>query len=96
MLTEEEVAAEIVMARAVHGSFPKDMVRSFVLLSEEVGEVARAVAEVTRLPRHNELRPTHRQNLRTELVQCAAVISMWVANIDLERGREEHEQQSKS
>src|SRR6266852_5945931 len=91
MLAEREVLAEVRRAKLAHGPFPKDMIRSYVLLSEEIGEVARAVAETTRLPRLNARRPTHLQNLRKELVQCVAVISMWVANLDAEKERDEQE-----
>jgi NTP pyrophosphatase (non-canonical NTP hydrolase) len=91
MLTEKEVVQEIKRAKLRHGPFPRDMIRSYVLLSEEVGEVARAVAETTRLPRLNARRPTHLNDLREELVQCVAVISMWVANLDVERERDERE-----
>ena len=89
MLTEAEVVLEIHRATAVHGKFPVDNVRAHLLLSEEVGEVARAVAEVTRLPRLGEKRPSHLNNLREELVQVVAVCSMWITNLDLERRRDE-------
>ena len=47
------------------------------VLSEEVGEVARALLELMRLAND-----THGMDLRAELIQVAAVAVAWVESID--------------
>lgn len=80
----EDVNREMGRAVTNHGPFPRNQDRAMVILSEEFGEVARAVAEVGRLPRLGEKRPSHLNNLRSELVQVMATCGMWIDNLDSE------------
>lgn len=59
----------------------KDAERLAVLM-EEVGEVARAVLELSRLAND-----THGKNLRKELIQVAAVVHAWLSAPGLSEGK---------
>ena len=51
--------------------------KTYLVLAEEVGEVARVLMEMDRLV--NDL---HGQHLRSELVQVAAVACAWIMKLD--------------
>jgi hypothetical protein len=73
----DEIHAERWRAHAKHGatsmeSFPVDDLNRLAILTEEVGEVAKEFNEA----RH-EARPVDLLQLRTELIQVAAMAAAW-------------------
>jgi hypothetical protein len=79
-VTISALQAEIVAAQSKHGwhntplNPTKPDERSFIILSEEIGEVARALTYD-----HPELGPDH---LVKELIQVAAMALAWVEGIE--------------
>ena len=84
-----EIVDERVRAHAKHRehsmeSWPALSAERYLILAEEVGEVAKEFNDAT-----VESRPIDRPALRTELLQVATMAVAWVAALDLEsEGRE--------
>ncbi|WP_425836997.1 hypothetical protein [Microbacterium sp. PA5] len=79
-----EIVDERVRAHAKHRdhsmeSWPALSTERYLILAEEVGEVAKEFNDAT-----VESRPIDRTALRTELVQVATMAVAWVAALDLE------------
>lgn len=91
MLTEREVLAEIQRGRDLHGPLTKDLSRASLILARETLEAIQEAHDAERVPRLSIQRQRNMSLLRSELVQVVAVASQWIANIDTERVRDEHE-----
>ena len=91
MLTEKEVLAEISRSRNLHGPLTKDLSRAALILARETLEAIQEAHDAERLPRLSSQRSTQLSMLRAELVQVVAVSAQWVANIDEQQERENHE-----
>lgn len=77
----ERVELEMARATAAHGPLTRQPLRALAILSEEHGEVAKAVLEMTR-PGGSTAASV--ENLKSELAQVASVALLWLA--DLEEG----------
>lgn len=91
MLTEREVLDEIQRGRDLHGPLTKDLSRASLILARETLEAIQEAHDAERVPRLSSQRLTRMSTLRAELVQVVAIAAQWVANIDNERERAEHE-----
>lgn len=73
---------EILSSRSSHGKIPNDYFHCLALITEEIGEVSRAILELNRAKRNHGPISGLKQNLRDELTQVAALTFLLLQRID--------------
>lgn len=75
------VAHAMVEAEAKHGPLTKNHPRAYIILAEEVGEVAQEILCMTRVDQSRAAISVHRLKAIRELAQVAATSILMMANL---------------